>query len=341
MQGRAAFTNLRWFLFLPLGTAFLASAAPAQSPEMPSSFDIQILLSQRAAAKLESLSEGIVIAATYSADTAPGAERHADQIGRIDLDRKTAVISGRPQFVHIAGPRIAHSLLAETHGPILLNVNVYSARRSGPDNILNCDFFDGNLAEAVRKPLTLHCSLINEKVQTGNGDSLPPIPPDRAADSYAIYSLLVPHGPSDKIAPSQIQRWAIADMTVNITDMNPAVPPDGELKAPPDNPNAFKGALEDFEARKYQRFRLEAASFHSNHTFSLLERQQVSDLRRAASGTAGITFFSAVYFNNAQTAALVYVNDWCANLCAAGQWVYLEKHGGHWERRSGIVSGGA
>ena len=52
-------------------------------------------------------------------------------------------------------------------------------------------------------------------------------------------------------------------------------------------------------------------------------------------------FFSAVYFNQNLTAALVYVNVWCASLCAAGQWVYLEKHGGQWVRRSGLTIGGA
>jgi hypothetical protein len=48
-----------------------------------------------------------------------------------------------------------------------------------------------------------------------------------------------------------------------------------------------------------------------------------------------------VYFDTKHAAALVYMNDWCAHLCSAGTWVYLEKHGGHWVRRSGVVSGGA
>ena len=48
----------------------------------------------------------------------------------------------------------------------MLNVNVYSARRTNPDNILSCDFFDGKLSSAVRKTPTLHCTLIEERTAT-------------------------------------------------------------------------------------------------------------------------------------------------------------------------------
>lgn len=183
---------------------------------------------------------------------------------------------------------------------------------------------------------------------------LSPIPTKRAADTYAIYSLLMPGQPFSSMAPSQTTRWAIAESTVNLSDMNPAVPPDGQLTPPPDNPDGFKEALEDYESRKYERFRLEAKHFQLSHSFSLFDDEQVSELRQARSSTTasselkaqyagypGVTFFSAVYYNHARTAALVFMNNWCAHLCAAGQWVYLEKKGGQWVRRSGISHGGA
>ena len=189
---------------------------------------------------------------------------------------------------------------------------------------------------------------------TNRNPDLAPIPAQRAADSYAIYSILMPGQPFNSMSPSQTSRWAIAENTVNITDMNPAVPPDGQLNPPPDNHRDFEEALDDYEARKQQRFRLDANHFQLSHPFSLLNDEQVSELRQARSSTTansglksqyagypGVTFFSAVYFNRAQTAALVFMNNWCANLCAAGQWIYLEKQGGHWVRRSGITHGGA
>lgn len=165
---------------------------------------------------------------------------------------------------------------------------------------------------------------------------VPLLPADRTADSYAIYSLLLPGARFDHISPRQVKQWGLADTTINISDMNPAVPPRGQLKAPPDNIEAFDEAARDFEARKYQRFRLKDDDLRLSRAYPLLDDHRVKDLRRSASGSSGIAFFSAVYFDNKQTAALVYVNVWCANLCSAGEWVYLEKHGGSWVRRSGI-----
>ena len=168
----------------------------------------------------------------------------------------------------------------------------------------------------------------------------PPIPAARAADSYAIYALLLPGAPADKLAHANSMHWVVADTTVNITDMDPAIPPDGLLRAPDGDRQAFEQAVADYEARKYQRYQLQAGHGRFGTNIPLADAEEVSNIRRAASGSNGIVFFSAVYFNRSRTAALVFVNDWCANLCAAGQWVYLEKHGGQWVRRSGLVSGG-
>ena len=37
----------------------------------------------------------------------------------------------------------------------------------------------------------------------------------------------------------------------------------------------------------------------------------------------------------AQTSALVYILDWCGNLCSQAVWVYLEKQNGVWTLQSG------
>jgi len=174
-----------------------------------------------------------------------------------------------------------------------------------------------------------------------------PMPADRAADSYAIYSLLMPGEPFSTMAPEQNQRWAIADVTVSISDMNPAIPPEGQLKAPEDHPKRFQEAVRDFEARKNQHIQL-TSQFHLSQAYQLMTADQVAELRSARTsvdpgdlaskyaGYPGVTFFSQVFFNAGHTAALVYMNNWCANLCAEGQWIYLEKHGGTWVKRSGI-----
>lgn len=171
------------------------------------------------------------------------------------------------------------------------------------------------------------------------------MPQDRAADSYAIYSLLMPGAPFDSMSA---QRWAIADTTVSISDMNPAIPPEGQLQAPKEHPKGFHEAVRDYEARKYQRIQL-TEQFQLGQPYSLMNTDQVAELQRSKTavdaGSAlqskyaaypGVTFFSQVFFSANHKEALVYMNNWCANLCQQGQWVYLERHGGNWVRRSGI-----
>lgn len=180
------------------------------------------------------------------------------------------------------------------------------------------------------------------------------MPPDRADDSYAIYSLLMPGQVFASMAPEQNLRWAISSITVNETDRNPAIPPQGQLKPPPDNPRGFKEAVADYEINRYVRLYLTSPPLQISHPFRLLTPAQIDALRAARTaqtvtseqqsqwaGYPGITFFSMVYFDTHHRSALVYMNDWCAHLCAAGTWIYLEKHGGRWVRRSGIVVPGA
>ena len=175
-----------------------------------------------------------------------------------------------------------------------------------------------------------------------------PMPQDRASDSYAIYSLLMPGAPFDSMGSLQSQSWAIADTTVSISDMNPAIPPEGQLKPPDDHPKRFIEAARDFQTRKYQRIQL-TNQFHLSQPYNLLNSSQVAELRQAKTAVdadstlqskyasyPGVTFFSQVYFSSNHNGALVYMNNWCANLCQQGQWVYLEKHGGSWVQRSGI-----
>jgi hypothetical protein len=171
---------------------------------------------------------------------------------------------------------------------------------------------------------------------------------DRAADSYAIYSLLMPGVPFESMSPDQASRLAIAATTVNIDDMNPAIPPEGQLQPPPNNEKAFGEAVQDFHSRRFERVQL-SHQLKIDRPYALLDADDVAELRNTLAGIhpgsqlqdkwagyPGITYFSEVYFNTDRTAALVYMNNFCANLCANGQWIYLEKNGTQWVRRSGL-----
>lgn len=160
-------TGLRRLFLGLICCAFLSvSCSPAQTAKNGFAFDVRISLSTKAAAKLAALSEGVIIYASYYGAPVPLAEKHADEVGQIDLGHEEIETQGKAGTVHITGAKVDHSHLPWIKGPVLLNINVYSARRRGPDNILACDFFDGELRNAVRQPVSLHCSLITEHLDT-------------------------------------------------------------------------------------------------------------------------------------------------------------------------------
>ena len=176
------------------------------------------------------------------------------------------------------------------------------------------------------------------------------LPVERLKDTYAIYSLLLPGDVLANVDSSQNQRWAVAETTVNAVDINPALAPEAALQAPATHAKAFHEAVADYNLRKNERTVL-IRHFNVDRPYSLLDTSEVAEFRAARisttansalrqkyNGYPGITYFSDIYFNPKRTAALVYMLDWCGNLCSQAEWVYLEKHDGQWVRRSGRTS---
>ena len=150
-------------LLLLLASASLASS---QAPATPAAITLRVTvtLSPAAAARLAPR-EGIIAFASLEADPAPGAEKHADRLGHIDLGSRKVEIPGRPgdALLQVSTATVP---LRWTRGPILLNINLFSARHTSSDNLLACDFFDGPLPHALGHPVPLHCSLITENQPT-------------------------------------------------------------------------------------------------------------------------------------------------------------------------------
>jgi hypothetical protein len=180
-----------------------------------------------------------------------------------------------------------------------------------------------------------------------NKPSSPTTSTDRLPDTYAIYSMIMPGQVFKDMDSGQNQAWAISATTVNEDDMDPKLAPEATLQPPTDNPRGFQEAVTDYNQRKKERMTLKrrlqlsrpyvllgpsnTAEFKASRT----SLNATSDMQSTYGNYLGITFFSEVYFNTAQTAALVYILDWCGNLCSQAEWVYLEKQNGVWVRRSG------
>lgn len=141
------------------------SVATAAAP--PFGFNLDITLSARAAERLRATKEGITVSARYYGDPTPRTQKHANEVGQIDLGGETLRLPGHAGRARFSGKQILAGRLGWIQGGAKVNVNVYSSRRSNKDNILSCDMIDTDVAQVVKvQPITLHCALIEENVPT-------------------------------------------------------------------------------------------------------------------------------------------------------------------------------
>lgn len=145
--------------------ALLLSALPGVAGPQDS-FSVVVTMTPAAAERLTRDHEGVVVSAWYYADPKKGAERQANPVGLVDLGTEELALDGAGGQAHVSGSTIDPAAFALIGGPLQVNVNIWSARRSGPDNILACDFFDGLLSRAQMAPVELRCGLIVEGIAT-------------------------------------------------------------------------------------------------------------------------------------------------------------------------------
>lgn len=153
-----------WLLLLAASSLCLAPAAFAQ---VPAGFEFQITLSKQAAQKLAAAKEGITVQASWYGEPKQGAEKHADEMGQIMLGDERIDLPGKEGKARIKGAGFEQAAVKWLQGPAMVNVNIFSSRKAGPDNILSCDLIDGELLKVQAQRITAHCALIEEDIQTG------------------------------------------------------------------------------------------------------------------------------------------------------------------------------
>ena len=193
-----------------------------------------------------------------------------------------------------------------------------------------------------------------------------PMPLDRAADSYEIYSLLLEQGLGHSNAAPKY--WLVKETTSAGEPVALSCQPKNLsgtaqemiLNAPPgSNPHSatppveheveFRAVLEDFDMHCHERVTLSADRFHATLPVHLADKatekrfvalrnhQAKADAQTAAEfdGVTTVVSFSEVFFNPQHTLALVHQGNWCGNLCGTGGWVILERKEGQWKERGG------
>lgn len=166
-----------------------------------------------------------------------------------------------------------------------------------------------------------------------------PMASDRMADSYAIYSQLLP---SDAIEWGDAARtvWLVEDATVTQVGN-----PRKDIKAPAGREADLQALFEDYDRHKDEVISLAANGFHTDLPVRLADaamqkRFQNPWVPGPAPGTlvqtpefqhvAGMHSFSQVYFNPSHTLAMVYFGMYCGGLCGEWRWVVLERKDGKW-----------
>lgn len=142
-----------------------AAVVPPAGDVDPYAFTVDIDLSDAAAKLLSRNKETIKIAVYYYGMPKPGAPEGLvdDEMGQIFAGEAEAEIPGAPGSVRIDGKGVERDKLAYLEGELQANVNVFSGRRSSPDNLLTCGLFDDAIRLAHARPIKIHCALIPER----------------------------------------------------------------------------------------------------------------------------------------------------------------------------------
>jgi hypothetical protein len=151
--------------------AAFTSATPPTHASASNAFTVDITLSPLARERLASRHESIIVRAEYFGDPSakalqqrvPGSGNPWFTLHQAQVELEGTQLEGTPT-ARFPAVVLDPEKLAWTDAPDApqVNVNVYSGRRTSPDNLLDCGMFQDALEVASRTPVRLSCALIGE-----------------------------------------------------------------------------------------------------------------------------------------------------------------------------------
>jgi hypothetical protein len=153
------------FVAAALGSASAQqpSAKPAPAATTVPGFTVTVTYSQKAMATLVAGKETVIVVGYLSGYPIQGTpKKYVDHEGQIDMGEvKKEVAPGAPakfDSVKLNQPMIQW---LDSQGPQLL-INVYSGRKSSPNNLLDCGLYEGPLKAVQGQSIPIACKLIGE-----------------------------------------------------------------------------------------------------------------------------------------------------------------------------------
>lgn len=147
----------------PKAASAPASATVAPPAAKPGSFAIDISLSSRAAARLANR-EGIRAVVYIAGSALPAHMDEADMEDEIDLGSEDVVAPGQAGRIVVTGKNFKPERLGWIErGSGYILVNIVTARRSSPNNLIDCDpLISGSIEEISGRTFAVQCKLITE-----------------------------------------------------------------------------------------------------------------------------------------------------------------------------------
>lgn len=125
----------------------------------PLAFDVRLTFTPRAADRLGAANERVTVSGMYWGMAKPGMPGEA--AAQISLGADEVDVPPANATVLIPGTGLQERAVSGVDGGPQVLVNVYSARRSHPDNLLNCGLYEGSITMAQQKPVEIQCDLID------------------------------------------------------------------------------------------------------------------------------------------------------------------------------------
>ncbi len=138
-----------------------AAACIAAGADAETGFSLDLSFDDAAAAELERRGERVIVSVFYFGEPNAAGAPHADEMNQIYLGAEQITVRGLAQTVRI-GANVDAKALAEwvAGGAARANVNVYSARFTDENNILNCGIFEDAVTVAQAAAPRIDCTLL-------------------------------------------------------------------------------------------------------------------------------------------------------------------------------------
>ncbi len=137
-------------------------APPPTMVELPG-FPVEIALSPKARQKLVSARETVIVAVYLYANPKKSVPaKFVDEMGQVNLgEARTEVAPGENATLlpfHVK--KLALDRVDDDG--VQVNLNVFSGRKSSPDNLVDCGIWEGPLKDAATAKIHIACKLIGE-----------------------------------------------------------------------------------------------------------------------------------------------------------------------------------